>query len=115
MSLFHGLDREAYDREYSDRELLWRIADYFASRTRQVLIITVVIVAIAVVGAGQLFIISRGLDVLIRDREEAALVPVLALGAAVLAAGVFNWGGNWLRRRMTARIIGDVVRALRRD
>jgi ATP-binding cassette subfamily B protein len=79
------------------------------------LVITAVIIAIAVVGAEQLFIISRGLDALIQDAEAMPLGPVLGLGAAVLATGVFNWGGNWLRRRLTARVIGDVVHALRRD
>jgi ATP-binding cassette subfamily B protein len=115
MSLFHGLDREAYDREYSDRELLRRIASYFAPYLKRVLVIILVIIAIAVVGAEQLIIISRGLDVLIRDTEPMPLGPVLGLGAVVLTAGVFNWGGNWLRRRLTARVIGDMVQALRSD
>jgi len=115
MSLFHGLDREAYDREYSDRELLRRIAGYFKPHTKRVAIVAVVIAAIAFVGAEQLFIISRGLDALLQDTESIPLGPVVALGAAVLVTGVLNWAGNWVRRRITVRIIGDVVRALRRD
>jgi ATP-binding cassette subfamily B protein len=115
MSLFHGLDREGYDREYSDRALLRRIIGYFAPHTKRALTIAVVIVAIAFVGAEQLFIISRGLDVLLQDTTSIPLGPVILLGAAVLATGIFNWAGNWLRRRLTARIIGDVVRALRKD
>jgi ATP-binding cassette subfamily B protein len=115
MSLFHGLEREAYDREYSDRELLRRIVSYFAPHTKRVLIIALVIVAIAFVGAEQLFIISRGLDALLQETDSIPLGPVLLLGAAVLATGIFNWAGNWLRRRLAARIIGDVVQALRQD
>jgi len=115
MSLFHGLEREAYDREYSDRELLRRIVSYFAPHTKRVLIIALVIIAIAFVGAEQLFIISRGLDALLQETESIPLGPVLLLGAAVLATGIFNWAGNWLRRRLAARIIGDVVQALRQD
>jgi ATP-binding cassette subfamily B protein len=115
MSLFHGLDREGYDREYSDRELLRRIIRYFAPHTKRVLIIAVVIIAIAFVGAEQLFIISNGLDALLQETDSIPLGPVLLLGAAVLATGIFNWAGNWLRRRLAARIIGDVVRALRKD
>jgi ATP-binding cassette subfamily B protein len=34
---------------------------------------------------------------------------------AQLPIGVFNWVGNWVRRRLTVRVIGDVVFALRRD
>lgn len=115
MSLFHGLEREAYDREYSDRELLRRIVGYFAPHTKRVLIIALVIIAIAFVGAEQLFIISRGLDALLQETDSIPLGPVLFLGAAVLATGIFNWAGNWLRRRLAARIIGDVVQALRQD
>ncbi len=115
MSLFHGLDREAYDRKYSDRELLQRIARYFAPHTKRVLIITAVIIVIAFIGAEQLFIISRGLDILLQDEASMPLGPVVGLGATVLLTGVLNWAGNWVRRRITARIIGDVVRALRRD
>ena len=115
MSLFHGLDREAYDREYGDRELLRRIARYFAPHTRRVLIVTAAIVVIAFINAEQLFIISRGLDTLLREMEAMPLGLIVGLGAAVLLTGVLNWVGNWLRRRATARIIGDVVRALRRD
>ena len=115
MSLFHGLDREAYDREYSDRELLRRIVRFFAPHTRRVLIVTAVIIVIAFINAEQLFIISRGLDILIQDEASIPLGPVIVLGAAVLLAGILNWAGNWVRRRATARIIGDVVRELRSD
>lgn len=115
MSLFHGLDREAYDREYSDRELLRRIVRYFAPHRKRALIVAVAIVAIAFVGAEQLFIMSRGLDDLLQDVDAMPLRLILVLGAAVLATGIFNWAGNWLRRHLTARIIGDVVRALRKD
>ncbi len=115
MSLFHGLDREAYDREYSDRDLLRRIVRFFAPHTRRVLIVTAVIIVIAFINAEQLFIISRGLDALIQDKASMPLRPVIGLGAAVLLAGILNWAGNWMRRRTTARIIGDVVRKLRSD
>jgi len=115
MSLYHGLDREAYDREYSDRMLLRRITRYFAPHTRRVLLVTAAIIVLAFINAEQLFIISRGLDALIQDQGSMPLLPIVGLGAAVLATGVLNWAGNWLRRRSTARIIGGVVQALRRD
>jgi len=113
MSLFHGLDAEGYDREYSDRELLRRILSYFAPHRERVFIVALLITAIAFVGAGQIFVVSRGLDVLIDG--SLTLGPVLIIGGIVLVLGIFNWGGNWLRRRVLARVIGDVVRTLRRD
>ncbi len=113
MSLFHGLDTEAYDREYSDRELLRRIARYFVPHGRRVFFVAVIITALAFVGAGQIFVISRGLDVMLG--ESLTPGPVLIIGGIVLAFGISNWGGNWIRRRILARIIGDVVQALRED
>ena len=115
MSLFGGLERESYDREYSDRELLRRIASYFAPYRNRLAVITATIIAIAYVGAEQLFIIAGGLDALLEDVDAIPLSLVVLLGAAVLATGVFNWAGNWVRRRLVARLIGDVVRALRKD
>jgi len=115
MSLFHGLERESYDREYSDRELLRRIVRYFAPHKKRVIAVTLVIGLIAFIGAEQLFIISRGLDTLLEDQGSMDLNLVLLLGGAVLVTGILNWAGNWARRRITSRIIGDVVRTLRRD
>jgi ATP-binding cassette, subfamily B, bacterial len=113
MSLFHGLDTEAYDREYSERELLRRIARYFVPHGRRVFFVAVIITALAFVGAGQIFVISRGLDVMLG--ESLTPGPVLIIGGIVLAFGISNWGGNWIRRRILARVIGDVVQALRED
>jgi len=112
MSIFHGLDTEAYDRQYSDRELLRRIVGYFAPRRGRIAIVAILITAIAVVGAAQPLVVARSLDALVASPR---LEVIAVLVTAVLAFGVFNWGGNWLRRRLTARVIGDVVLALRRD
>lgn len=112
MSVFFGLDTEAYDREYSDQELLRRIASYFAAHRRRVLSVGLLVVAIAAAGAAQPVIVARGLDVLV---VSPTLAVVLGLVAVVLFVGVFNWAANWARRRYTARVIGDVVRTLRSD
>lgn len=112
MSIFQGLNTEAYDRQYSDRQLIGRIVGYFRPHRKRIIVVAVLIAALALVGAAQPYIVSEGLDLLIASPR---LGMVLGLFAAVLAAGVFNWAGNWLRRRLTSRIIGDVVLTLRRD
>lgn len=112
MSVFYGLDAEAYDREYSDRELVRRIFGYFRPHRRHVLIVAFFITAIALAGAAQPIIVGRGLDLLV---QSPTLAIIAGLVAVVLAIGVFNWAGNWVRRRLTARVIADVVLALRRD
>jgi ATP-binding cassette subfamily B protein len=112
MSIFYGLDAEAYDRVYSDRELIQRIIDYFVPHRRRVSVVALLITSIAVAGAAQPFVVARGLDLLV---VSPTLGLLLGVAAIALAIGVLNWGGNWVRRRLTARVIGDVVLALRRD
>jgi ATP-binding cassette subfamily B protein len=112
MSIFYGLDVEAYDRVYSDRELIQRIINYFVPHRRRVSVVALLITSIAVAGAAQPFVVARGLDLLVVSPRLGLL---LGVAAVALVIGVFNWGGNWVRRRLTARVIGDVVLALRRD
>ena len=112
MGFYRGLDTEAYDRQYSDRELVGRILAYFKPHRRRVLLLTFLISAIALMGAGQPYIVSAGLDLLV---ESPRIEIVLGIVAAMIGFGVFNWAGNWLRRRVTARMIGDIIVAMRRD
>ncbi len=112
MSVFFGLDTEAYDRQYTDRELIRRILRYFAPHRRRVIVVGLLIAAISLIGAAQPLVVSRGLDLLI---ASPGMALVLGLPAIVLVIGVLYWVGSWLRRRTTARIIGDVVCTLRSD
>ena len=112
MGLFRGLNAEAYDRQYSDRELVRRISVYFRSHRGRILGITVMILAIAGTEAAQPFIVARGLDALVAAPD---LRVVLGLSSVVLALGVFNWAGNWVRRWLTVKVIAEVIMALRRD
>ncbi len=112
MSFFSGLDYEGYDRQYTDRQLVRRIVRYFHPHLRKMIIISVLLVIIALSGAAMPILVGRGIDLL-----DTGLTPgqILALVGAVLAAGVLTWGTNWLRRRLTAEAIGDVVLTLRSD
>ncbi len=112
MGVFFGLDTEAYDRQYGERELLRRIVGYFRPHRRRVLVVGLLITVISAIGAVQPLIVSRGLDMLV---EAPSVAIVLVLAAAVLSIGLANWGGSWLRRRLTARIIGDVLQVMRSD
>ncbi len=112
MSVFFGLNTEAYDRQYSDRELLGRIFHYFAPHRWRVVAVGTLVTALSILGAMQPIAVSRGLDLLV---ESPRLDVLLGLVTVVLLIGVLNWLGSWLRRRLTVRVIGDVVLTLRRD
>lgn len=112
MSVFFGLDTEAYDRQYDDSELLRRIVRYFAPHRRRVIFVGILVAVIALIGAAQPLVISRGLDLLV---ASPTIALVLAIVAVVLVVGILNWSGNWLRRRLIGRVIGDAVLTLRQD
>lgn len=112
MRYFSGLDAEAYDRSYTDRELVVRMFAYFKPHARRLVIITAALVVIAAAGAGSPLIVSRGVD-MIADGESTQLIPVLA--GAMLLIGVVIWGANWVRRRLTSRAVAEVMMQLRED
>ena len=106
MGFFGNLDPEAYDRQYTDRELLSRMARYFQPHKRDLLIL---VSGVALTGALDVIFpvaISQGLNALAQHTTTTFLVVMVGL---VLAAGVLSWGVNYLRRRLTARTIGQVV------
>ncbi len=112
MGFFSGLELEAYDRVYTDTELLRRIAAYFAPHRRRVVLIIVFVTLISLAGAGQTLIVARGVEAL-GEEPSTTLIWILAISMTVF--GVAVWLINWLRRRLLARVIGDVVSQLRHD
>jgi len=112
MGFMFGLNSEAYDRQYSDRELVARLWRYFTPLRKRVAVISALVTVIALGGAAEPVIVSRGLDLLVASPR---LDILWGLGTIVLALGVFNWVGALFRRRLTARLIADVILSLRRD
>ena len=112
MGFFSGLDTERYDRQYSDRQLVRRMVDYFGTQRQKLLLISAMVLLMAMVGAASPIIVSRGIDLL---GKQPTLMSTLLLGGAVMLVGLTNWSANWLRRRLTVRAIGDLVLALRTD
>jgi ABC-type multidrug transport system fused ATPase/permease subunit len=105
-----GLDAEAYDKTYRDRDLLGRVLGYFRSETARMLAISGAVLVNSVSDTALPVYISRTLDEL--GRGEANL-PLAA--AVIVALGVLGWALNYVRRALTARAVGDVVLRLRRD
>jgi ATP-binding cassette subfamily B protein len=110
--MFSGLDTEAYDRTYSDRELVRRIAAYFAHDLRRVIWAMVLIGGLAVVSAVQPFVLAWGINLLDTNPAPELLWGLVALS---LVIGLFIWAGNWARRRLVQRVTGTVMADLRVD
>jgi ATP-binding cassette subfamily B protein len=113
MSFFSGLDTEGYDRQYTDRQLVQRILTYFRPHRLQLVWVTFFILLIAVTGAATPVLVAQVVGDLSTTGEATATIFVLV--AAVFVAGLCGWGANWIRRRMTVRVVGDIVLTLRTD
>ena len=107
-----GLDAENYDRQYSDRELLRRILGYFRPAAAAMVLVGVMITLHSVMQMVQPLAISWGIDRLVDDDADEV---IWLLAGIILAAGVLGWLFNFIRQSVTARVVGDVVLALRTD
>jgi ATP-binding cassette, subfamily B, bacterial len=120
MSFFGGLDTEKYDRQYSDRQLVGRIAEYFKPQVKRLSVVSALVVAIAGVGAALPVVVSRAVD-LVRlpvqgeglAESQSATNLIIFIGTALLLVGIGIWGLNWARRALVVRAVGDVVLGLR--
>ena len=112
MSFFSGLDVEGYDRQYTDRQLLFRMWQYFRPHILRMIWVAILLLVIALASASLPLIVSRSLDLL---RGGITPLTMTLLGGLVLLVGVVVWGATWVRRRLAVRAVADVVLALRTD
>jgi ATP-binding cassette, subfamily B, bacterial len=110
--VLHGLESESYDRTYSDRELLRRVAAYFRPYWRQMVVVAVAISLNSIAGSGGPILISRAIDIVNRD---ASTTVILLLAGGVLLLGLSAWVFNFIQQMFSARVVGNVVLKLRQD
>ncbi|HSR19949.1 MAG TPA: ABC transporter ATP-binding protein, partial [Anaerolineales bacterium] len=110
MSFFQALNPEDYDRQYSDRQLMRRIGEYFKPQTRRLAGIMLLVIALGALSAAWPVIVSWLVDVL-ATQPTMRLIAVAGLVLVVIA--FLQWGMNWGRRSLVARAVGDVVLELR--
>jgi ATP-binding cassette subfamily B protein len=111
-AIFSGLETEAYDRAYSDTELIKRIASYFGLYRKRVTGVIILVSLVALAGVGQPLIVSSGIGSL---AGEISTLLIAGLTGLMTIFGVGVWLANWWRRRLQIRVIGDVVSDMRRD
>ena len=107
-----GLETEAYDRTYSDRELLRRIIAYFRPHARRMALVAFTLTLNSLATTIGPILISQAIDSLMANPSTQA---ILQLTAAVLVLGVSAWVFNYIRQWFSARVVGDVVLNLRAD
>ena len=110
--ILDGLDTESYDRNYSDGELIRRIVSYFRVHSHNMLLVALLILLGSIANTTGPILISKGIDLVVANPE---MRTIWLLSGAVLLLGVTSWTLNYVRRKMSARIIGDVVLKVRED
>lgn len=110
--ILDGLDSEAYDRQYSDRELLRRVLAYFRPHSRRMLLVAATLTLNSLAGSGGPILISTGIDLMARNPSAQAIA---LLAAGVLLLGVMAWVFNFVQQWFSARVVGDVVLKIRED
>lgn len=119
MGMFSGLAGEAYDRQYSDRQLAARILKYLRPRVRDTRLVLLGIGLLTIIGLADPIIVSRTLDLLraIAAGTDTTDKTVLVTGliTALFAFSLLVWLFNILRRRAMARLVAEMIAELRRD
>ncbi len=110
--ILDGLDTEAYDRNYSDRELLARMLSYFRPHTGKMALVAVMIALNSAAGTGGPILISSAIDLL---AENPSTQAILLMAGGILLLGAAAWLFNFIRQFVSARVVGDVVLKLRED
>ena len=111
--MFFGLNQEAYDRQYSDRELVRRVYAYFSPYGKRMLLVALITVANSISGVVPRFLVAWGLDRLVPEPNQLGIVALLV--SVVLTFGVFDWGSSWVRRRVLARVVTAILHTIRGD
>ena len=110
--ILDGLDTEAYDRNYSDRELIGRLVSYFRPYAKQMLLVAIMLTLNSAAGTAGPILISNGIDLIAATPSTRAM---LMLAGGVLLLGLSAWGFNYIRQMLSARVVGNVVLKLRED
>ena len=114
--MFAGLNSEAYDRQYTDAQLVRRLASYLTPHKREARITVALILIITVIGLVDPLIISATLDAVGRNLGTTyARQIILGLMALKLTFSFLIWLANLGRRRSTARVVADVISKMRED
>jgi ABC-type multidrug transport system fused ATPase/permease subunit len=107
-----GLDTEAYDRTYSDSELVRRIVGYFRPYRSRMIVVAIMLALGSLARAGGPILLARAIDVL---AESLSAEAIWTMAAAVLVFGVSAWVFNYIQQMLSTRVVGSVVLNLRED
>jgi ATP-binding cassette subfamily B protein len=110
--IMDGLEAEAYDRNYSDAELVRRIVRYFHPQGTRMLVVAVAVVLSALAETALPIFISNALDELQLSPETFDALSVALILAVIASLG---WVFNFIRQWLSAEAVGNVTLQMRDD
>jgi ATP-binding cassette subfamily B protein len=112
MGMLGALAADKYDRQYSDGYLVNRVAMYFKPHKRTIVSLIGLVLGFAAIGALTPILISEGVNAL-QDPAGGNTITLIVAGLFVLTFA--NYFVYMFRRKLTARLIADVISQLRKD
>ncbi|MBE2182825.1 MAG: ABC transporter ATP-binding protein [Anaerolineae bacterium] len=110
--MFGDLAADKYDRKYGDRKLLVRLWQYFRPRQRMVLAISLLVIAGSLLFSLFPILIAQTIQKL---ETGAPQQDIALLIGALFAAGIGDYVLFNFRRRLTGRVVANVVNTIRED
>lgn len=110
--LMDGLDPEAYDRTYTDGQLVQRIMGYFRPQSRKMAVTITAVLMIALLDTGLPIVIARAIDGVQQDASTSQIITFAGLLAGLAS---LSWVFSAVRQTFASRAVGNVVLKLRED
>ena len=107
-----GLDAEAFDRKYSDVQLVRRIVGYFRPQFRRMIFVAVAVVLTSLSQTYLPVYISKSLDQL---QQKGAATNLMTITLVITLLACASWGFNYIRGWQSSKAVGDVVLKIRYD
>ena len=108
MSFFSSLRAEAYDRQYSNKDLFKRIFSYLNLYRRRLIVIVITLSMQGLMGALPPLLVSRVLDLSMAGQTKENTYLWLVVGVVVLE--FLNYIFYYTVHRLMARVIADTTR-----
>lgn len=110
--LMDGLDAEAYDRKYTDKQLVQRILGYFRPQSRKMLTAAGMILLASGLDTLVPIFVARSIDTV---QQSASTQTLLLLAGGLTLIATLSWLCNVVRQTVASQAIGDVVLKMRED
>jgi len=110
--ILDGLDTEEYDRNYTDKELFFRIFRYFKPYRKQLVIVVAMLTLNALFATAGPILISESID---RVLTDSSMEMLLLLSSGILILGLAAWLFNFIWQYFSAKVTGNVVLKLREE